>query len=67
LVHIAQTPEEFVAACDAALSEHTDEKLKRVDEFLSEISWDKTWGQMANLIEETITRKGIQIAKASVN
>lgn len=64
LVHIAQTAEEFVAASEAALSENEEARLKQVDEFLSEISWDKTWGQMTDLIQEAISGKGIQLAKA---
>ncbi len=62
LVHIAQTAEEFVAASEQALRENTDERLKRADEFLSEVSWDKTWEQMANLINEAISPPGIKLA-----
>lgn len=62
LVHIAETAEEFVAAGDEALREDSDERLKRADEFLSQISWDKTWAQMANLIDEAISPQGIKLA-----
>ena len=64
LVHIAETPEEFVAACEKALQENSDERLKQADEFLSQISWDKTWAQMTDLIDEAISRKGIKLATA---
>ncbi len=50
LAHIAATPEEFVAACEAALQENAAERLARVDPVLAEMSWDKIWGKMHNLI-----------------
>lgn len=62
LVHIAETTEQFVAACERALEENSAEKLKRADEFLSQISWDKTWEQMAQLIKEAISPTGIKLA-----
>jgi UDP-galactopyranose mutase len=62
LVHIAETAEAFVAACDKALREDSGERLKRADEFLSQTSWDKTWTQMANLIDEAILPQGIKLA-----
>ena len=50
LAHIAATPAEFVAACEAALHEDRDERLARVDPVLAEMSWDKIWGKMHDLI-----------------
>ncbi|MCY7345626.1 MAG: glycosyltransferase, partial [Pyrinomonadaceae bacterium] len=64
LVHIAHTAAEFVAACEAAMLENSDERLKKVDEFLSQTSWDKTWLQMAKLIEETAQQNGMKLATA---
>ena len=57
LVHIASTAEEFAAACEKALSEHSEEKIKKADEFLSKTSWDKTFSQMAKLINDTVGKK----------
>jgi UDP-galactopyranose mutase len=57
LVHIASTAEEFVSACEQAMIEHNEERLSAADEFLSQISWDKTWGQMADLIDEAAVKK----------
>jgi glycosyltransferase involved in cell wall biosynthesis len=57
LVHIAATAEEFVSACEQAMSEHTEDRVKAADEFLSQMSWDKTWQQMADLIEEAAAKK----------
>ncbi len=62
LVHIAETAEEFVAGCEKALLENSDERLKQADEFLSQISWDKTWSAMAVLIDETISPSGTKLA-----
>jgi UDP-galactopyranose mutase len=56
LVRIADTPEEFVQAIDAAL--HTDAKdadwAKRRDALLATTSWDITWQQMCSLIEDRV-------------
>jgi UDP-galactopyranose mutase len=60
LVGIADTAEEFVKAVEFALDERgrSAEWLARVDEFLGQTSWDKTWGRMSRLIEEvTATRR----------
>ena len=48
--HIAATPAQFVAACEAALQEDTADRLARVDPMLAEMSWDKIWGKMHDLI-----------------
>ncbi|HEX8683439.1 MAG TPA: glycosyltransferase family 1 protein [Ardenticatenaceae bacterium] len=52
LVRIADTPEAFVKAAEAAMREDNAESgwLERVDDFLSRNSWDRTWAQMAQLI-----------------
>jgi len=50
LVRIADTPEAFVAACEAAMHEDAAQRLARVDPLLAEMSWDKIWGQMHDLI-----------------
>jgi UDP-galactopyranose mutase len=51
LVHIAATAEEFVSAIEKALLQQTDTKWQtEVDKFLSQLSWDKTWGYMTHLI-----------------
>lgn len=63
LVYIASTAEEFVVACEAALKENQTEKLARGDEFLARNSWDKTWSQMADLIDDVV-KKGTKVAIA---
>jgi UDP-galactopyranose mutase len=55
-VKIADTPEAFVAACDAALAlSRSDGAWKaQVDETLAQISWDRTFQQMWGLIEAAL-------------
>lgn len=50
LAHIAATPAQFVVACEAALHEDAAERLARVDPVLAEMSWDKIWMKMHDLI-----------------
>ncbi|MBW4619886.1 MAG: glycosyltransferase family 1 protein [Cyanosarcina radialis HA8281-LM2] len=56
LVHIADTVPEFIDAIAAALEQKQadSEWLSRVDTFLSQTSWDRTWQAMNDLIEEAI-------------
>jgi UDP-galactopyranose mutase len=56
LVRIADTLAEFVAAAEAAMREDTQASgwLSRVDTFLEQISWDRTWGSMMQLIESAL-------------
>ncbi len=55
LVRIADTPAEFVAACEAALHEDAAARVARVDPFLAEMSWDKIWGKMDGLIADAVS------------
>ena len=58
LVEIADTADEFIAAAEKILSKPAQtDWLKRVDAFVQNISWDKTWAQMSDLIDEVIERK----------
>lgn len=52
LARIADTPRDFVAACEAALNEPNDKLLRRADQFLSRMSWDLTWAQMQELVDQ---------------
>jgi glycosyltransferase involved in cell wall biosynthesis len=58
LVHIADTPAEFIKAAEKEFSE-TDRKawLAKVDSFLSDVSWDNTWKKMMGLIDEKVRDK----------
>ena len=58
LVDIADTPDEFIKAAEKILSRPaSSDWLTRVDAFLENISWDKTWAQMSGLIDEVIERR----------
>lgn len=58
LVEIADTASEFIVAAEKILSgANRSEWLQKVDAFLENISWDKTWAQMSDLIDEVIERK----------
>jgi UDP-galactopyranose mutase len=59
LVKIADSPTEFIRAAEDFMSKGGEnaEWLNRVDEFLADISWGKTWAQMSDLINQTIGTK----------
>jgi UDP-galactopyranose mutase len=58
LVEIADTPDEFIYAAEKILSTpDRSEWLTRVDAFLANVSWDKTWKQMSDLIDAVVDRK----------
>lgn len=61
LVRIADTPEEFVAACEAAMAEDAAERLSRADPFLAQMSWDHTWAQMAALIAQAVAANTVNV------
>ena len=72
LVRIADTVAEFVAAADAAMKEDCEESgwLRRVDGFLEQISWDRTWNSMLQLIESALAtrlEKSIATQQPSAN
>ncbi|HYQ16313.1 MAG TPA: glycosyltransferase family 1 protein [Polyangiaceae bacterium] len=54
LARIADTPSDFVAACEAALAEPNQKLLRRADPFLAKISWDKTWSAMEELMLQAV-------------
>ena len=65
LVHIADTPEEFVEAIEAAMTGDSAERLREVDAFLSQTSWDRTWKRMTELIEDVIrARRASNVSRA---
>jgi UDP-galactopyranose mutase len=52
LARIADTPDAFVAACEAAMREDRHARLAAVDRFLAGRSWDRTWRAMRSIITE---------------
>lgn len=61
LVHIADTPEEFIKAGETILNDKGySEWLAKADAFLAHNSWDNTWKKMYNLVLiEMNARNGI--------
>jgi UDP-galactopyranose mutase len=64
LARIADTPEEFVAACEAAMSEDASPRVERADAFLAQTSWDRTWSRMSELIDEVVAARRERLAAA---
>lgn len=66
-VRIAGSPAEFIAACDAALDMSRQSGGWRVaaDTLLAELSWDKTQGQMAQLIDQRL-RGNVRAIKPAI-
>ena len=57
LVHIAKDAEEFVTAAERAMQEgRSAERLRRVDAFLTDRSWDFTWADISELVREAVRR-----------
>ena len=60
LVHIADTPEQFIQAAENELNlEDKRQWLANVDEFLVDNSWDSTWQSMMQHIEDKLDVKPI--------
>ncbi len=58
LVHIADTAEEFIKAGEIELNKKDKTQwLGKVDNFLSQNSWDKTWARMMQHISTSIAAK----------
>ncbi|MDB5231530.1 MAG: glycosyltransferase family 1 protein [Chitinophagaceae bacterium] len=67
IVHIAHTAEAFIAHAEQELSQ-TNKKLwlRRVDNFLADISWDITWEKMAALLEKGLVGKQDEVTTKTV-
>jgi UDP-galactopyranose mutase len=68
LVRIADDVADFIkAAAEIGMDEPSDNPvwLARVDDFLAKISWDRTWGEMAELIGEVAASRRASIAAAA--
>lgn len=63
LAKIADTVDDFVAACEAALAEDATARVRDADAFLRQTSWDGTWTQMRRLLDAALT--GVATDKAN--
>ncbi|MEO7315261.1 MAG: glycosyltransferase family 1 protein [Ginsengibacter sp.] len=62
LVEIADSAEEFISAAEALLTEDLIEKrIQKADLFLANISWDQTYKEMADVLDEILKRKTISV------
>jgi UDP-galactopyranose mutase len=66
LVHIAETPEEFVAAIDKAMKDDPENRRRKVEEFLEGMSWDNTYKSMSELIDDAAAKNEKELAAAAV-
>jgi glycosyltransferase involved in cell wall biosynthesis len=63
LARIADTPEAFTSAIDAALREPAAARTKAADAFLAGISWDVTWASVAALLQAALVRNRIRAGR----
>ena len=69
LVRIADQATDFIQAAEEVLQAEPHEKaawLARVDEFLANISWDKTWAEMSLLLDRVIDERSSHTTPAPV-
>jgi UDP-galactopyranose mutase len=65
LVEIADTPGEFVAAAERAMASASDpRRLRRVDERLAGMSWDRTWARMEQIVAQARSTRGRATVRA---
>jgi UDP-galactopyranose mutase len=59
LVSIADDPDDFVRVAEKFLTKSYEQTdwLNRVDQFLATMSWDETWQQMSDLIDQVVEMK----------
>ena len=57
LAHIADTPTDFIVAVEQALDEDVPTRLRVADLFLAGMSWDQTWAEMDQLMEDVVTAR----------
>ena len=57
VVRIADTPNDFVAAVEAAMAEDPAERQSKVQRLLEGISWDRTWAGMHDLVMRAAARR----------
>jgi len=66
LVEIARDASETVDKIDGLLSRDRREWLARVDQYLVDFSWDKTWAAMSGLLRQSMERPVAPVASAAL-
>lgn len=68
LVWIADTVAQFIRSIETALDLNGNKThwLKRVDAFLAQNSWDKTWQEMRRLIKETACNRSTSLPSSVI-
>jgi len=59
LVGIADRPSDFIAQIERALTTRDPGWLPRVDQFLADLSWDRTWASMRSLVDQATVRSAV--------
>jgi UDP-galactopyranose mutase len=57
LVRIADSPEDFIREVEMSLAEPRGEKIAQIDQFLGQMSWDKTWARAEELLNAAMTAR----------
>jgi len=65
LVHIADDAGEFIAAVKKAIDEDVKQRLRHVDALLAQNSWSRTWGRMAELMDDVIQQPAQLLSRPS--
>jgi len=65
LVRIADTVDDFVYACGAAMAEDAASRMRDADAFLRQTSWDGTWAQMRRLLDLAILQRAARTPAAA--
>jgi glycosyltransferase involved in cell wall biosynthesis len=63
LVHIADTVGDFIHAAEMALNENRDTRFAKVDKFLANNSWARTWGRMNELLEDATAQREVVLRR----
>jgi glycosyltransferase involved in cell wall biosynthesis len=64
LVRIADTVDDFVPACEAAMAEDASVRIREADAFLRQTSWDGTWARMRGFVEAAVLQRRDRAAAA---
>ena len=64
LVRIADAVDDFVAACEASLTEDATARVRNADVFLRQTSWDGTWTRMRLLVDAALNATADSTAAA---